>query len=104
MTFSCAGCHAFMEKLKAAGRKQVLLTGIETHVCIYQTASDLLRQGFEVGVIADAVSSRCARNKEIGLDRMVSEGAVIISTEMILFEMLKTAEGELFKKVLSSLK
>ena len=98
-SFSCAGHEPFNAKLEALGRKQVLLCGIETHVCIYQTAMDLLGQGREVTVIADAVSSRAAENKQIALDRLVAEGATIASTEMALFGLLKTAEHPQFKPI-----
>jgi nicotinamidase-related amidase len=97
--FSCCGAKQFNAGLKALGRNQVLLCGIETHVCIYQTAMDLLRQDFNVYVIADAVSSRALENKQIALTRLAAEGAKISSTEMVLFELLKTAENPQFKQV-----
>ena len=98
-SFSCAGHEAFNAKLEALGRKQILLCGIETHVCIYQTAMDLLARGLAVTVVADAVSSRTAQNRQIGLDRLAAEGAVLASTEMVLFELLRTAEHPQFRQV-----
>ena len=78
---------------------QVLICGIETHICVYQTALDLLRKGFYVNVIADAVSSRTLENKNIALERMAHEGCKISSVEMALFELLKTAEHPHFKEI-----
>ncbi len=78
---------------------QVILSGIETHVCIYQTSIALLQKGFDVNVIADAVSSRTIENKKIALERMAREGCKISSVEMILFELLKTANHPNFKEI-----
>jgi len=89
----------FVEALKATGRNDVLLVGIETHVCIYQTAIDLLSQGYGVEVVVDAVSSRTAENKEIGLQKMQDAGAGLTCVEMALFELLQVAEGEKFKAI-----
>jgi nicotinamidase-related amidase len=75
--FSCCGDEQFNIRVNELGRKQVLLCGIETHVCIFQTAIDLLRQNFNVIVIADAVSSRTVENKQIALNRLAAEGAKI---------------------------
>lgn len=97
--FSCAGCEQFREKLNELGRKQVLLCGIETHVCVYQTAVELLSKDYQVDVIADSVSSRTLDNKQIGLNRMAAAGVHISSTETALFEILKSAEHPLFKQI-----
>ena len=102
--FSCCGEEKFNEKLKELTRKQVLLCGIETHVCIYQTAIDLLRQDFHVEVIADAVSSRALENKQIALNRLAAEGAKITCTETALFELLKTAEHPNFRQIAKLIK
>lgn len=99
VSFSCCGDEQFNSRLDALARKQVLLCGIETHVCIYQTAMDLLGQGREVTVVADAVSSRTAENRQIALDRLAAEGATMASTEMALFELLKTAKHPQFKPI-----
>ncbi|MEI6810422.1 MAG: isochorismatase family protein, partial [bacterium] len=90
--------------IKKTKRKQVLLSGIETHVCVYQTAVDLLGSGYEVQVVADAVSSRTPENKRIGLERIRDAGGVVTSTEMALFEMLKEAKGDKFKEILKAVK
>ncbi|OGJ88057.1 MAG: hydrolase [Candidatus Raymondbacteria bacterium RifOxyA12_full_50_37] len=104
MSFSCYGCEAFIGVLRSYHRKQVLVAGIEAHVCVYQTVSDLLRQKYEVHVLADAVSSRLPQNKQIALDRMKAEGAIISSTEMAVFELLKTAEHAAFREIIKILK
>ena len=97
--FSCCGDEQFNIRLNELSRKQVLLCGIETHVCIYQTAIDLLRKGFTVDVIANGVSSRTKENKKVALKRMSAEGAKISSVEMTLFELLKTAKHPNFKEI-----
>ena len=98
-SFSCVGHEPFNIKLESLARKQVLLCGIETHVCIYQTVMDLLRRDFDVTVVADAVSSRTPENKQIALTRLAAEGAAVACTEMVLFELLKTAEHPQFKPI-----
>jgi isochorismate hydrolase len=90
-SFSCCGDPQFMEAMTAAGKRQVLICGIEAHVCAYQTSMDLLARGYEVYLVADAVSSRTARNREIGIQKLLASGAVLTSAEMALFELLKTA-------------
>jgi nicotinamidase-related amidase len=82
-----------------AGRDQALVCGIETHVCVNQTALDLLAQGVEVQVALDAVDSRSEQNKAIGLERMERAGAVVTSVETALFELLGRAGTEEFKRV-----
>jgi nicotinamidase-related amidase len=103
-TFSCCGNEAFNAQLLQTGRRQVLLAGMETHVCVYQTAVDLLDKGYEVYLVADAVSSRFKENKEIGIQAIRDLGARITSVEMALFEMLKVAEGDQFKQVIKIVK
>ena len=104
LSFSCCGDGRFLQELEALNRQQVLIAGIEVHVCVYQTAVDLLRLGYEVQVVADAVSSRTAENRKIGLERVRSEGASLTSTETALFELLKVAEGAKFKEILNIVK
>ena len=90
-SFSCWEENNFKEQLKALRRRDVVLLGIETHVCVYQTAVDLISNGYNVHLVADAVSSRTPENRQIGIEAMKSAGAKITSTEMVLFEMLRTA-------------
>ena len=99
VAFSCCGDEGFQKELLAVDRPQILVCGIETHVCVYQTTVDLLASGYEVEVVADVVSSRTAENREISLQRMRDEGAGITSVEMALFELMKAAEGPKFKAV-----
>jgi nicotinamidase-related amidase len=103
-TFSCCGDQKFDDRLKETGRKQVLLTGMETHVCVYQTALDLLNDGYEVYLVADAVSSRDPENRQIGIAAIKDAGAKVTSVEMSLFEMLRVAEGGRFKQVIQIVK
>jgi nicotinamidase-related amidase len=98
-SFSCCGVPSFTTALEQLNRRQILVTGIETHICVYQTTLDLLKQSYEVHVVADAVSSRTAENKQIGLDRIKEAGAILTSTEMALFELLRVAEGDKFRQI-----
>ena len=102
--FSCCGCEEFNKRLAQTGAKQILLCGIEAHVCIYQTARELSACGKEVHLIADAVSSRTSENKTIAIQRMTAEGVKISSTEMALFEFIRTAEHPQFKQIVSLIK
>jgi nicotinamidase-related amidase len=99
-SFSCCGEPSFVEKIEGANRRQVLIAGIEAHVCIFQTASDLVKRGYHVEVVADAVSSRTLSNKTIGLERAKDHGAFLTSVESALFELLKTATAPEFKEIL----
>lgn len=103
-TFSCCGELAFFQTLEKNKRRHVILCGIETHVCVYQTAMDLLASGYEVYVVADAVSSRDPANKALALRRMESEGVKLIGTEMVLFELLGDASSPQFKSILQIVK
>ncbi len=97
--FSACGLPEFGQALRASGRRRVLLAGIEAHICVYQTCCDLLDQGYQVEVVADAVSSRTPENKKTGLDRMTQAGAVLTSVEMALFELLRVAGTPQFKEI-----
>ncbi|MGD0276793.1 MAG: hydrolase [Syntrophales bacterium] len=103
-TFSCMATPLFREELAATGRSTVLLTGIETHVCVYQTLEDLLEAGFQVQVVADCVSSRTLRNRDLALMRMEKEGAALTTAEMILFELLHTAADKNAKEIFKIVK
>ena len=102
--FSCWMDQSFREELMALGRKQILLIGIEAHVCVYQTAMDLLESGYEVQVVTDAVSSRTPQNKITGIQKMAAGGAGITSTETALFELLKTAADPKAKQIFQIVK
>ncbi|MFB3077276.1 MAG: isochorismatase family protein, partial [Lysobacterales bacterium] len=85
-------------------RKQVVLCGIETHICVWQTAMDLLGQQYHVEVVSDGVSSRTAANRQLGLDRMRRAGIDITSLEMLLFEWLKDADHPSFRQIAKLIK
>ena len=102
--FSCREDAGFRQALVEAKRRQVLLCGIEAHICVYQTALDLLSAGYEIHVLADCVSSRVPRNRDISLMRMQAEGAKLATAEMVLYELLETAENPKFKELLQVIK
>jgi len=98
-SFSCCGEDRFMRELEGMKRGQLLITGIESHVCVYQTTADLIRMGYEVHVVTDCISSRTEENRALGIERMRDEGARSTSTEMALFELLKIAGGDRFREI-----
>ncbi|MBD3163352.1 MAG: isochorismatase family protein [Candidatus Eisenbacteria bacterium] len=97
MTFSCMLHDPFLEALEATGRRQVVLCGIEAHVCVHQTALHLLERGFHVEIASDAVSSRSPRNREVALSRLALEGAKPTTVETAVFEMLEACGTDPFK-------
>lgn len=98
-SFSCCGEAAFTRALDSSGKKQILLCGIESHICVLQTALELLENGFEVFVAADAVASRNPENKKRALERMRQHGAEIIATESALFEWMRDAAHPAFREI-----
>lgn len=104
LAFSACGAKDFISLLKKKKVSDVILCGMEAHVCILQTCLDLLAMRFRVFVVADAISSRTQRNYQLGLERMRDAGAVIVSTEMVLLELLKKAGTEEFKQILALVK
>jgi len=103
-TFSCCQAESFVKHLEELKRTQILATGIESHVCINQTVHDLLARGYQSHLIVDAISSRSSVNKEIGIKKMLGSGALINSTEMATFELLRTSDCEEFKYIQSLFK
>jgi nicotinamidase-related amidase len=99
MAFSCCGEAPFPEQLMALGRKQVIVTGMETHVCVLQTVIELLDAGYHVHLVKDAVMSRRKENWQVGIDAAAAAGAVITSAETALFQLLRVAGNEEFKKL-----
>jgi nicotinamidase-related amidase len=97
--FSACGVGDFDSALEAAGCRSWVVCGIEAHVCVNQTVLDLLARGHEVHVAADAVSSRAAGNRALGLEKMRAAGASVTSAEMALFEMLEEAGSPEFKAI-----
>ena len=99
MSFSSCGSAEFVEKLKASGRTQVIVTGMETHVCVLQTVIELRDAGFEVHLVKDAVMSRNKQNWQTAIEAMTLTGAVPTSTESVVFQLLKVAGTDVFKKL-----
>ncbi|MBF0330283.1 MAG: hydrolase [Nitrospirae bacterium] len=99
LTFSCCGETGFPSEMKKLGKKQVILTGMETHVCVLQTCIDLLKDGYIVHVVRDAICSRSKENWKTALEYMRDAGAVITCTETVLFQLLKVAGTEEFKAI-----
>ena len=104
LSFDCCDDEAFMRELKSLKRKQILVSGIESHICVYQTVSSLVNLGYEVHVITDTISSRTVENRNISFNLMNSIGATLTSTETVLFEILRKAEGEQFRIISSIVK
>lgn len=104
--FSCFGSDAFCTLLKRlpGNRNTLLLCGMESHICVTQTALGALREGYLVHVASDAVSSRTEWNWKIGLERMRAGGAVISSTEMMIYELMRSSSSPAFKEMLTHLK
>jgi nicotinamidase-related amidase len=106
LEFSCFGSDRFCSQLKhlQGNRNTVLLCGMESHICVMQTALGALREGYLVHVASDAVSSRTEWNWKIGLERMRAAGAIISSTEMMMYELLQRSGSPAFKELLPYLK
>lgn len=107
MHFSCVQdekLHHHLEDYRDQGRGQIIVAGIEAHVCVTQTALDLIADGYEVFIVADAVGSRGARSCELGLRRLQRCGAFLVDTEMVLFEWLEQAGTPEFKSLLPLIK
>lgn len=103
-TFSCFKNDEFKSKLNDINPDNVVLCGIETHICVYQTALDLDQQSFNVEVVGDATSSRSNNNKEIGLEKIRGAGADITSVETFLFQIQSVATGDKFRKLVKLVK
>lgn len=103
-TFSCWGEENFQEILKERNPQSILIAGIEAHVCICQTVLDLIEQKYHVAVVADAVSARTEEQKMYAIERMRSHGADIVTTEMLVTELIKTGSHPKFKDILNLIK
>jgi isochorismate hydrolase len=97
--YSCFKCEPFIEELRKLGKRTLLVTGMETHICVMQTALHALPD-FNVHIISDAVSSRFVNNWDVGIERMRKAGSVISSTEMVIFELLGRAGTDEFRATL----
>jgi nicotinamidase-related amidase len=99
MSFSCCDESRVMEGIAVSGRENIIIAGIESHVCILQTVIDLIRNGYHPVVVEDCVSSRNVNDKQMAIARMRREGAVITTVESILFELLRYSGTEQFKGI-----
>ncbi|MEM2431080.1 MAG: hydrolase [Candidatus Bathyarchaeia archaeon] len=102
--FSCFGSEKFKALLRDLNVKALIITGIETHICIAQTSIEGLSNGYKSCVVIDATSSRNPEDKSAALERMIQSGVIIASTEMIIYELLKTAGTREFREVLKLIK
>lgn len=104
MAFSCMGDPDFAARFHAVGRRQAVIAGVEAHVCVLQTAEDLLSSGVETFVVSDATSSRTERNHAAAMQRLGCSGARIVTTEMVVFEWLAKAGTAEFKELIALVK
>ena len=103
-TFSCFSDDGFKNELEKSGCKKAVLCGIESHVCVYQTAVELVSAGYNVGVVCDAITSRKKASKDIAVKRMAQEGVKLFTTEMLLFEMMGSSKHPNFKEISNLIK
>lgn len=99
VAFSCWAVESFRTRLAASGKRQILLGGIEAHVCVLMSALDLLAAGFAVHVVADAVTSRTQANWRLAMDYLRQAGAVVTTTETALFQLLGQADSDAFREL-----
>jgi nicotinamidase-related amidase len=105
VSFGCFGDEAFLGRLRSlSGRDQLVVTGIECHICVFQTVLGALDQGYQVHLVSDAVGSRAEENYRTGLARMERAGALVSSAEMAVYELLGRSDSDAFKKMLPHLK
>jgi nicotinamidase-related amidase len=99
MTFSCAGCEALVAQLQQLDRRQVVVGGLETHVCVLQTSFDLMTAGFDVYLVVDALGARFAVDHDIALRRLDAAGMTLTTTESVLFEWCERAGTAEFRQI-----
>jgi nicotinamidase-related amidase len=104
LTFSCCDEPSFLQTIKGLNKKTLILTGMETHICILQTCIGLLQNGFNVHIVKDAICSRTKENWKTACEYMRDAGAVITCTEAVLFQLLKTAGTEEFRTISKRIK
>lgn len=102
--FNCCGEPAFVTEIKKLGKKQIIVTGMETHICVLQTTIGLLQEGFTAHAVQDAMCSRTKENWKTGMAFMRDAGAVVTCTETVLFQLLQVAGTEEFKKISQRIK
>ena len=99
LSFSCCGEENFLKTVQGYGKRNIVILGIETHVCVLQTVMDLIERGYQPVIIEDCVSSRKPSDREIALKRMAREGVIITTYESILFELCEVAGTDQFKQI-----
>ncbi len=104
MCFSCAGAEGFLDGIASFGRRQILLCGVETHICVSQTALDLASQEYQVHVAADAVSARSLEKHKLGMERMRDSAVLPCASEAAVYELLREAGTPEFKSILTLVK
>lgn len=102
--FNCCGEPEFVSAIRKVGRKKVIITGMETHICVLQTTLGLLQDGFVAHVVRDAICSRTEENWNTGIEFMRDAGAVVTCAETVLFQLLRVAGTEAFKKISQRIK
>jgi nicotinamidase-related amidase len=103
-SFDCCGEPSFLSEIGKFGKKKIIIAGMETHVCVLQTTASLLKTGFVTHVVQDAICSRTKENWKTGIAFMHDAGAVVTCTETVLFQLLKVAGTEEFKKISQRIK
>lgn len=104
VTFSCCGSEEFLKKLESFEEKECILVGIETHICVLQTAIDLLKMGYRVYLAVDCTGSRNTIDRDVAIRRMIMEGVIPTTAETIIYEFMRTAEFDRFKDILGIIK
>jgi len=104
ISFSCFGENEFRKRISETGKKQLIVAGLETHICVAQTVLDAISEGYDVHIVCDATSSRFANDYQIGLRKMEIGGAIPSSTEIVIFELLEQGGTEEFKMALPIIK
>jgi nicotinamidase-related amidase len=103
-SFSCISDAAIVSKLEQIDRRSLIVSGIETHICVLQTTLDLLGRGYQVSVVADAVGARGEVDHALGLKRMEAAGATLVTAEMVIYELLGRSDTDAFKQMLPLIK
>lgn len=99
VSFSCAGDESILEKIKSLSKKNIIVCGIEAHICVLQTVIDLIALGYQVILVGDCVGSRRENDRKVGIKRAVLEGAIPTTYESILFELTRVAKTDTFKEI-----
>lgn len=99
ITFSCAEDEVIMNKIAESGKKNIIICGIEAHICVLQTVIDLIAKGYNVILVEDCVGSRKEKDRQVGIKRAIAEGAIPTTYESILFELTRVAKTEVFKVI-----